>query len=138
MEGKEKIIPIDENLISYCGLYCGACPTYIKGKCEGCRGNSPLCAVGYQKCKVKPCCIEHNYFSCANCKEFSSVKLCKKYNPLSIKFGEYISCTSRAKSIEMIKEKGVIAFVEYMVSKEWVTMKTKDNFLNKKFGKKKG
>lgn len=33
------------NLVSYCRFYCGACPTYIKGKCEGCKGNSPKCAV---------------------------------------------------------------------------------------------
>jgi hypothetical protein len=138
MEGKEKIIPKDENLISYCGFYCGTCPTYTGGKCEGCRGNSPLCAVGYHKCKVRPCCIENAYFSCADCEKYITVKSCKEYNPLSIKFGEYISCTSRQKSIEMIREKGVTAFIEYMVSKEWVTMKTKDNFLNAKLGKKKG
>ncbi len=82
--------------------------------------------------------MENNYFSCADCKKFTSVELCKKFNPLSIKVGEYISCTSRQKSIEMIKDKGLAVFVEYMVSKEWVTIKTKDNFLNKKLGKKKG
>lgn len=29
------------NLISYCGFYCAACPTLIKGKCEECKGDSP-------------------------------------------------------------------------------------------------
>ncbi len=138
MENNEKIISKGQNLVSYCGFYCGACPKYIEEKCEGCKGKSPLCAVGYRKCKVRPCCIENQYFTCADCKKYISAKSCKKYNPLSIKFGEYISCTSRQKSIEMIKEKGITAFIEYMVCKEWVTMKTRDNLLNAKLGKKKG
>lgn len=58
---------IAKELISYCGLYCAACPTYTSGKCEGCRGDSPRCSVGYASCKVKPCCVEHGYFSCADC-----------------------------------------------------------------------
>ena len=27
-------------LVSYCGFYCGACPKYTKGQCEGCRGDT--------------------------------------------------------------------------------------------------
>ena len=124
----------NEQLISYCGFYCGACPTYLSGKCEGCRGNSPKCAVGYKKCMAKPCCVENGFFTCADC--FTSTKKCKKYNPLSIRFGEWISNTSRKKAIEMIKEKGQAKFLAYMVDKNWVTVKTKDSFLNKTFGKK--
>jgi len=26
--------------ISYCGLYCGACPSYQKKTCLGCRSNN--------------------------------------------------------------------------------------------------
>ena len=26
-----------EKLISKCGFYCGSCPTYVNGECEGCR-----------------------------------------------------------------------------------------------------
>ena len=27
---------MQENLLGKCGFYCGCCPTYIKGGCEGC------------------------------------------------------------------------------------------------------
>ncbi|MDR0794559.1 MAG: DUF3795 domain-containing protein, partial [Tannerella sp.] len=72
----------NEQLIAYCGLYCKACPAFTSGKCEGCRGNSTKCAVLYKQCKVRPCCIENGYFTCADCTIYASVKECKKYNPL--------------------------------------------------------
>jgi len=28
-------VNMDRDLIAYCGLYCGACGKYIKGKCAG-------------------------------------------------------------------------------------------------------
>lgn len=114
---------VDISKISYCGLYCGACPYLIKGKCEGCKGDSPKCAVGYKACKVRPCCIEKGISSCAFCDEYDSVGDCKIYNPLMIRFGELLSRTSRRKGIEMIKEKGEAAFAEYMSNKNWVTIK---------------
>ena len=131
----EKVIS-NENLISHCGFYCGACPTHLSGKCEGCRGTSPKCAVGMKKCQVKQCCVENGFFTCADCTKFTTTKDCKKYNPLSIRFGEWISSTSRGKAIEMIKAKGQTEFLTYMVEKNWVTVKTKDSFVNKKLGKK--
>ena len=41
------------NLIGYCGIYCGACPSYKSGDCEGCRAKSEKSAVRYKKCEVK-------------------------------------------------------------------------------------
>jgi len=132
----EMQIDKDENLISYCGFYCGACPTFTSGKCEGCRGDSPKCAVGVKKCQVKQCCVENEFFTCADCTKCASTKECKKYNPLSITLGEWISSTSRRKGIEMIREKGRTDFLALMTDKNWVTIKTKDSFVNKKLGKK--
>ncbi len=111
-------------LISYCGFYCGACPKYVKGDCQGCKGEGPKCAVGYKACKVRPCCIEKGINSCADCDEYTSVKDCKIYNPLMIRFGQFITRTNRRKGIEMVKEKGETEFVEYMMDKNWVTIKT--------------
>ena len=125
-----------ENLISHCGLYCGACPTYTSGKCEACRGNSPKCAVGVKNCQVKQCCAENGFFTCADCTKFATTDDCKKYNPMYIKFGEWISGTRRGKGIEMIREKGRTEFLTYMTDKNWITIKTKDTFLNKKLGRK--
>ena len=111
-------------LVSYCGFYCGACPKYTKGECTGCKGNSSKCAVGYKACKVRPCNLENGYSNCADCKKYNSVKDCKIYNPFMIRFGQFITRTSRRKGIEMIKEKGEAAFVKYMVGKNQVTIKT--------------
>lgn len=113
------------NMVSYCGFYCGACPTLIKGKCEGCKGHNAKCAIGYRACKVRPCCIENNYNSCADCREYESVKDCKKYNPVLINLFQFLFKSSRRKGIEMIKEKGETEFARFMTDKDWVTIKTR-------------
>ena len=118
-------LQLDANMISYCGFYCGACPKFTKGQCEGCRGDNPKCAVGYKECKVRPCCIENEYNTCADCDKYTSLKDCEIYNPFMIKFGQFITRTNRRKGIEMIKEKGEIEFVKFMADKNWVTFKTR-------------
>jgi hypothetical protein len=118
------IEPIDSNLVSYCGFYCGACPKFIKKECEGCKGDTPKCAVGYKSCQVRPCCIENEFSSCAECSKYESTKECKIYNPLMIRFGQFITRTNRSLGIEMIKGKGESAFIKYMIDKNWVTIKT--------------
>lgn len=114
---------INTSLVSYCGFYCGACPKYTKGQCSGCRGDSPTCGAGYKACKVRPCCIGNGYVSCADCNEYKNVRDCKIYNPLLIRFGQFITGTNRRKGIDMIKEKGIDDFVKYMADKNWVTIK---------------
>jgi len=132
----EKQIDKDEKLIAYCGLYCGACPTYIKGKCEGCRGDSSKCAVLYKQCKVRPCCADNGFFTCADCTIYASTKECKKYNPLLLKIASWVESSDRSKAIEMIKAKGRADFLTFMTDRNWVVFKTKDTFINKKFGKR--
>jgi hypothetical protein len=126
----------NEQLISYCGLYCKACPAFTSGKCDGCRVNSEKSAVYYRKCKVKPCCIENGFFTCADCTKYTSTKDCKKYNPLLLKIAAWVESSDRSKAIEMIKAKGRAEFLAYMEDKNWVAIKTKDTFINKKFGKR--
>ncbi len=121
MEVKE----LDYSKISYCGFYCGACPKFIKDKCFSCKGDDPKCAVGYKACNVRPCCLEKGIQSCADCDEYDSVKDCKKYNPLMIRFGQFITQTNRRKGIEMIKEKGEQEFLKFMSERKWVTYKIK-------------
>jgi hypothetical protein len=116
-------IPSDEKLISYCGFYCGACPKFLKEKCSGCKGDNPGCAMGYKECKVRPCCIENGYSSCADCKRYSSVRDCRDYNPVMIRFGQFITRTNRRMGIELLKEKGQREFMNLMVERKWVTMK---------------
>ena len=124
METSNQIVT-DENLVSYCGFYCGACSKNLKGQCKGCKGDNPDCAVGYSACKVRPCCLENGYSNCADCKKYDSVRDCKDYNPLMIRIGQFITRTNRRKGIEMIKEKGITGFMSFMIDKRWVIMKNK-------------
>jgi hypothetical protein len=126
----------DEQLIGYCGLYCGACPSFTLGKCDGCRSSSAKSAVKYKKCPVKLCCAENGFFTCADCTGYASVKECKKYNPLLLRIASRLEGSNRSKAIEMIKAEGRAEFLAFMESKNWVAFKTKDTFLNKPFGKK--
>ena len=132
----DKQINKDENLIAYCGLYCGACPSFTSGKCDGCRSNSAKSAVKYKTCQVKPCCAGNGFFTCADCTEFAFVKECKKYNPLLLRIISRLEGSDRSKAINMIKVKGRAEFLAFMESKNWVAFKTKDTLLNKPFGKK--
>ncbi len=131
-----KRIGKDESLIAYCGLYCGACPSFTSGKCDGCRSNSAKSAVRYMKCPVKPCCAGKGSFTCADCEEYASVKECKKYNPLILRIASWLEGSDRSKAVNMIKTKGRDDFLTFMESKNWVAFKTKDTLLNKPFGKK--
>ena len=114
----------DSSLISYCGFYCGECPKFKKNQCNGCKGDNSKCAIGYKACLVRPCCIENNISTCAECNIHESVKSCKLYNPLMIRFGQFITRTNRRLGIEMIKDKGETEFCKYMIDKNWVTIKT--------------
>jgi len=125
----------DENLISYCGIYCKKCSSFISGKCKGCRDNSTK-NLGYKSCQVNPCCVENGFFTCADCTIYASTKDCKKYNPLLLKIASWVESSDRSKAIEMIKEKGLAEFSAFMEDKNWVIFKTKDTFINKRLGKK--
>ena len=132
----DKEMSRDEYLIGHCGIYCAECPSLSSGKCDGCRGDSAKAAVVYKQCKVKPCCVENDFFTCADCTIFASTKECKKYNPLLLKIASWIESSDRSKSIEMIRSKGRAEFLAFMQERNWVIIKTKDSIFNKKFGKK--
>ena len=100
----------DVGLVSRCGLYCGLCKKFIKGVCMGCTVETSAPAW----CEVKPCTIERELRSCAECTEFPNVKSCKKLYPFKYKFGELIAGMSRGAGIEMIRKEGYEGFVRFM------------------------
>ena len=126
----------NENLIGYCGIYCGACPSFTSGECDGCRAKSAKSAVRYKACEVKRCCIENQFFTCANCTIYASTKECKKYNPLLLKIASWVESTDRSKAIEMIKTKGLTETVAFMDERQWVCFKVRDSWANKRYGKR--
>ena len=113
-----KEIIADTKLLGYCGIYCGACRKYLKGKCEGCIKN-----VKATWCQVRVCCIENGYVSCADCKIVDKIEDCKKYNTFFEKVFGFIMRTDRKAGVQLIKEKGVEDFINYMVENKLVCIK---------------
>lgn len=99
-----KEIVADKSLIAYCGLYCGACRSYLKGKCPGCAGNMKA-----TWCAIRQCCKEHGFTSCADC-NLMALNDCKKFNNFVGKVFGFIFNSDRAACIAAIKEKGADAF----------------------------
>jgi len=57
-----KEVASNPDLVAYCGLYCGACGSYLRETCPGCHQNEKA-----EWCKVRVCCIDNQYLSCADC-----------------------------------------------------------------------
>lgn len=66
------------DLVSYCNIWCGACPGFHRGNCKGCRSteNKPESkkSCGYS---MKPCCIKKGLDTCAECEEYPCSKITK-------------------------------------------------------------
>ncbi|HUW04987.1 MAG TPA: DUF3795 domain-containing protein [Williamwhitmania sp.] len=104
-----KEIVSDVSLVAKCGLYCGACRSYLKGKCPGCKEN-----VKATWCKVRTCCLENSYASCADCKSFANPMECKLYNNFIARIFGYLFNSDRNACITMIKQTGYYGFASYM------------------------
>ncbi len=99
----------DPKLVAYCGLYCGACSKYLNGKCPGCAGNEKAAW-----CKIRPCCVENGYATCANCQQFADVVDCANYNNFMAKLFGLIFRSDRKACIYRIKQIGIEAFAREM------------------------
>ncbi len=66
--------------ISYCGLYCGACPSYQKKTCLGCRSNNKKQnRISKWGCKIRRCCIELKKIQyCGDCEDFPCKEIERK------------------------------------------------------------
>ena len=102
-------IKVDPKLVAYCGLYCGACGRFRKGGCPGCAENTK---AGW--CKIRSCCAEHAYSSCADCREFALVTECKKFDNFMARIFALIFRSDRPACIARIKEIGVEAYAKEM------------------------
>jgi hypothetical protein len=100
----------DINMVAACGLYCGECRVYLEGKCEGCSCNTKA----EKWCKVKNCCKDNGYRSCAECKEFFNVNNCKKFNNFFSKLFALLFRSDRKWCIEEIRKSDYEKYVEKM------------------------
>jgi hypothetical protein len=105
-----KEIAKDSKLVAYCGLYCGACRAYLKGRCPGCHENAKA-----TWCKVRSCCMENVYLSCADCKQFSDPNQCTEFDNFLAKVFALIFNSNRRACILKIRELGVESYAAHMV-----------------------
>ena len=103
----------DPSLVAYCGLYCGACKAFRKGRCPGCHENQK---AGW--CSIHKCCREHGYSSCADCTTFADPRQCKKFNNLMSKIFAVILRSNRAACIGQIRRIGLEAHAKDMTARQ--------------------
>jgi hypothetical protein len=113
-----KEITANPGLIAYCGLYCGACRRYLKGKCPGCYDN-----VKASWCKIRLCCIEHKYSTCADCVEYPNPQDCGKFNNFIAKIFGLIFRSDRSACIRQIKDLGLKGHADNMAANKRHTIR---------------
>jgi len=107
-----KEVIADGDLVAHCGLYCGACRRYLKGRCPGCHENAKA-----TWCKVRSCCQEHGWTSCADCEEHADPNDCGLFNNVFARLFGLVFNSDRRACILRIKEVGVAPFAEEMAQK---------------------
>lgn len=112
-----KEIVSDANLVAFCGLYCGACRSYLSGKCPGCKENAKA-----SWCKVRQCCMDNNLQSCADCTT-AELMDCPKFNNFISKAFGFIFNSDRASCIARIKAVGYEGFSVEMAAARRQTIK---------------
>jgi hypothetical protein len=95
-------IPVNAEMVANCGLYCGACRSYLKGRCRGCVENSKA-----TWCKVRSCCAEKQIKTCAQCTEVAEPAACGKFNNRMSRLFGLVFRSDRAACIAQIKRLGL-------------------------------
>ena len=91
-------------LVAYCGLYCGNCGSYKKGRCKGCQDGG-----GFASCTLKKCCVESNFRTCAQCEEFIE---CRKLNNFMARIFSFLFRTDRMGNLKAINNLSIEKWVE--------------------------
>lgn len=108
----------DPNLVARCGLYCGACRSYLRDRCPGCHENEKA-----KWCKVRSCCTKHSYATCGDCKDFPDPRACKDFNNFMSKLFGIILRSDRAACIDQIRKVGVQGHADEMARSRRQTIK---------------
>jgi hypothetical protein len=108
-----KPIVADPKLVAYCGLYCGACGAYRRGRCPGCQGNEKA-----TWCNVRTCCIENSYLSCADCRTIADPRDCKKFNNVISRLFGLIFRSDRRACVLQIRQHGLQGHAELMAAQQ--------------------
>jgi hypothetical protein len=108
-----KEIKIGKDLVAFCGLYCAACGSYRKGRCPGCHKNAKA-----KWCKVRSCCLENSFITCADCKESADPNQCRKFNNIFSKAMAFIFKSDRRAGVLKIRELGLEGFARHMAEQK--------------------
>jgi len=102
-------VTADPALVACCGLYCGACGSYLKGKCEGCQKSEKN-----SWCQVKKCTNKKGISTCAQCLEFPNPEDCKKLNNFISKFFGLVFQSDRPACLKEIRVSNLQTYSEKM------------------------
>ncbi len=105
------------SLIAFCGLNCGECGRYKSGHCAGCHSS-----VKATWCGVRTCCIEHEYATCADCRDFSDPMKCDRFNNFFSKLFGFVFNSDRGACIEEIRKRGVDDYARAMSERKLRTI----------------
>ncbi len=109
----------DPALISYCGLYCGACNKFLSGKCPSCKN-----LASPHWCKIRTCNIDQQFTNCADC-TLETPNACKKFNNPISKVFTFIFGSNREKCILTIRENGTVWYAAHMAETRQQSLKGK-------------
>lgn len=96
------------SLVAACGLYCGNCSKYKKGKCPGCAENTK---AGW--CKIRTCDSKCGQ-TCAGCSAHNEINDCKQFNNIFAKIFSFIFRSDRRASLLRIQEVGEKQYAKEM------------------------
>ncbi len=102
-----------------CSLYCDNCYKMKNGKCPGCFQNEKA-----SWCKIRSCCIEHGYESCADCKVMP-LEECRKFNNVIGKIFSFVFKSDRNANIRRIQEVGYEQFADELKKSGLMSLKRK-------------
>jgi len=98
-------------LVAYCGLYCGACGSLLRGRCPGCHDNEAA-----TWCKIRGCCRERDYTTCADCDEHPDPKTCATYHNWIARIIGFVLRGDRSSCVLRIRQVGAKAFADEMAA----------------------
>ena len=113
----------DVNLIAFCGLYCGSCVSFLKGKCPGSTENNKA-----TWCKIRTCNVDSQLSNCAHYQTTHPTE-CKELNYTIGQIFKLPYKTDRLASLQYITDKGEMAYTDKMYELNPVVIKKNQNLV---------
>lgn len=109
---------VKSDLVSPCGIYCGACKKFKARSCAGCVESKKKA-----RCKVRACVIEKKIHTCASCDTYKNTMECHKLNNFMSKLFSRLFNLDKNASLNRIKKVGPLRYAREMYFKNQSTIK---------------